>query len=71
MTSIDVGMASYQYGRFLRQSAMSVLDQFISSRYPNSLAPLVAAHAEASIPANLGVKVLGELAKKIMQEHHA
>lgn len=48
--------------------AMNLLDKLISSRYPNSLAPLIAAHAEASIPANLGTKVLGELAKKILQE---
>ncbi len=43
LTRADIG----QYPRLV--DAMSVLDQFISSRYPNSLAPLVAAHAEASI----------------------
>lgn len=48
--------------------AMSILDQLISSRYSNALAPLIAAHAEASIPANLGNKILKDLAKKLMQE---
>lgn len=32
---------------------MHLLDQLVSSRYPNSVAPLVAAHAEAAITSNL------------------
>lgn len=46
--------------------AMSLLDSIVSSRYPNALAPLVAAHAEAAIPLNLGRKVLEQLAKELL-----
>ena len=46
--------------------AMSLLDSLVSSRYPNALAPLVAAHAEAAIPLNLGRKVLEQLAKELL-----
>jgi hypothetical protein len=45
-----------------------LLDELISSRYPNSLQPIVAAHAEASIPFNLGKKVLERLARDLTTE---
>lgn len=48
--------------------AMSVLDSLVSSRYPHALAPLVAAHAEAAIPLNIGTKVLARLAKELMAD---
>jgi hypothetical protein len=48
--------------------ALSLLDSVVSSRYPNALAPLVAAHSEAAIPLNLGRKVLEQLAKELMHE---
>ena len=44
---------------------MSLLDQVVSVRFPNAITPLVEAHAEASIPLNLGVKIL----EKIAREH--
>jgi hypothetical protein len=33
--------------------AMNMLDKLVSSRYPNSVSPLISAHAEAAIPLNL------------------
>ena len=48
--------------------AAMLLDELISSRYPNSLQPIVAAHAEASIPFNLGKKVLERLARDLTAE---
>jgi len=48
--------------------ATALLDQLVCSRYPNSLAPLVAAHAEAAIPLNIGKKVLERLARELVSE---
>jgi hypothetical protein len=47
---------------------LALLDQFVSSRYANSLTPIISAHAEASIPLNLGAKVLTQLARALMGE---
>ncbi len=55
-----------QYPRL--SDAMSLLDQVVSSRYPNALTPLVSAHAEAAIPLNLGKRVLEQLARELMSE---
>ena len=46
--------------------AMTLLDQVVSSRYPNSISPLISAHAEAAIPLNLGKKVLETMAKELI-----
>ncbi len=48
--------------------AMNMLDKLISSRYPNSLAPIVAAHSEAAIPLHLGQRVLERLARELMAD---
>ena len=53
-----------QYPRLA--DALGLLDQLVSSRYPNSLSPLISAHAEAAIPMNLGARVLEEMAKKLI-----
>jgi hypothetical protein len=53
-----------QYPRLA--DAMNLLDHLVSSRYANALTPLIAAHAEAAIPLNLGKKVLEDLARKLM-----
>ncbi len=45
--------------------AVNLLDPLVSSRYPNALTPIVAAHAEAAIPLNLGKKVLERLAREL------
>lgn len=46
--------------------ALGLLDQLASSRYPNSLAPIISAHAEAAIPLNLGKRVLAEIAQRLV-----
>lgn len=44
---------------------MNMLDELISSRYPNSCSPLVSAHAEAAIPLNLGKRIFDDIAREI------
>lgn len=44
---------------------MHLIDQLVSSRYPNSVSPLISAHAEASIPLNLGKRIFEDIAKEI------
>ena len=45
--------------------AMHLLDQLVSNRYPNSVSPLVSAHAEAAIPMNLGKRIFEDLAREL------
>lgn len=45
----------------------NLLDKLVTSRFPNALAPIVSAHAHASIPLHLGQKVLTQLARVLMQ----
>jgi hypothetical protein len=54
------------YPRF--GAACSLLDKVVSSRYPNSVSPLITAHAHAAIPLALGAKVLRQLAMALMRE---
>jgi len=44
---------------------MNLLDELVSSRYPNSVSPLVSAHAEAAIPLNLGKRIFDDIAREI------
>ena len=53
------------YGEF--PSACALLDSLASSRFPNSVSPLISAHAQAAIPLQLGTKVLQQLAKALMK----
>ena len=46
---------------------MNLLDQLVSSRYPNSVSPLVSAHAEAAIPLNLGNRIFEDMAREIRE----
>lgn len=46
----------------------ALLDKLVTSRFPNALAPIVSAHAQASIPLHLGQKVLRQLAQVLMQQ---
>lgn len=55
-----------QYPRLA--DAIGLLDQIVSSRFPNAIVPLVSANAEAAIPLRLGNKVLEKLAKELMAE---
>jgi hypothetical protein len=52
------------YPRF--SAVCALLDRLVSSRYPNAISPIISAHAEASIPLNLGAKVLKQLAQALM-----
>ena len=52
------------YPRF--SAVCSLLDRLVSSRFPNAISPLISANAEASIPLNLGTKVLKQLAQALM-----
>jgi len=47
---------------------MNVLDELVSSRYPNSISPLVSAHAEAAIPLNLGKRIFDDIAREIREK---
>jgi hypothetical protein len=49
-------------------TACALLDKLVSSRYPNSLSPLISAHSHAAIPLHLGAKVLKQLARALMRE---
>jgi hypothetical protein len=49
--------------------AMRLLDELVSSRYPNSVSPLVSAHAEAAIPMNLGQRIFEDLAREIRKRN--
>ncbi|MDR2409349.1 MAG: DNA double-strand break repair nuclease NurA [Bacteroidales bacterium] len=44
---------------------LELLDQLASNRYPNSISPLISAHAEAAIPLNLGRRLFDDIAKEI------
>lgn len=46
---------------------MHLLDQLASSRYPNSVSPLISAHSEASIPLNLGKRIFEDIAREIRE----
>jgi len=47
---------------------MCLLDRVVSNRYPNSLSPLISAHAEASIPLNIGTKLFENIAREIREK---
>jgi hypothetical protein len=47
-------------------TVISLLDKLASSRYVNSVSPLIAAHSHAAIPLHLGTKVLKSLASALM-----
>jgi hypothetical protein len=54
-----------QYPRL--SDLMNILDELVSSRYPNSVSPLVSAHAEAAIPLNLGKRIFDDIAREIRE----
>lgn len=64
----DISTASpTQYSRL--GDVMELLDHMVSSRYPNSITPLISAHAEAAIPLNHGKRLFEEIARKIREGH--
>jgi hypothetical protein len=55
-----------QYSRLA--DVMELLDHMASSRYPNSVTPLISAHAEAAIPLNLGRRLFESIANDIIKQ---
>lgn len=53
-----------QYPRLA--DALNLLDSLETTRYPNALIPLTAAHAEATLPMNIGRRILESLARELM-----
>ncbi len=46
----------------------ATLDRLVSSRFPNSVGPIVTAHSHAAIPLLLGTKVLQQLARALVKK---
>jgi hypothetical protein len=44
------------------------LDELLSARYPDAVVPLIAAHAEAAIPIQMGRRVLEQIAREMVGE---
>lgn len=62
----DIGTANPdQFSRLL--DLMNLLDNVASNRYPNSITPLISAHAEAAIPLNIGQKIFDAIAREIRE----
>jgi hypothetical protein len=53
------------YPSFGRTCAL--LDKLVSSRFPNSVGPIITAHSHAAIPLVLGTKVLEQLARALVK----
>jgi len=61
-------LATADVSQFSRlKDVMVLLDQLVSSRYPNAVVPLVSAHAEAAIPFNIGQKLFEQIARQIIE----
>ena len=48
-------------------STCALLDKLVSSRFPNSVGPIITAHSHAAIPLVLGTKVLEQLARALVK----
>jgi hypothetical protein len=48
-------------------SVCATLDKLVSSRFPNSVGPVITAHSHAAIPLTLGTKVLEQLARALVK----
>jgi len=46
---------------------ITLLDMVVSNRYPNSLSPIISAHAEAAIPLNIGTRLFEDIAREIRE----
>lgn len=57
-----------QYSRLA--DVMELLDHMASSRYPNSVTPLISAHAEAAIPLHLGRRLFESIAEDIINQNN-
>ncbi len=50
-------------------SICAILDKVVSSRFPNSVGPIITAHSHAAIPLTLGTKVLQQLARALVKSN--
>ena len=67
-TEEQFDLSTAQPGQFPRLAdALVMLDKISSNMYPNSLSPLIAAHAEAAIPLHLGTDILKDIARKAVR----
>lgn len=53
------------------KDVMELLDSLVSSRYHNSITPLISAHAEAAIPFNMGQKLFEQIARQIIEREYS
>lgn len=60
---------SEQFSRLA--DVMGLLDRLASNQYPNSVSPLISAHAEAAIPLNIGKRIFEDIAREIRQRTNA
>lgn len=61
-------LSTAEVSQFSRlKDVMKLLDSLVSSRYPNSITPLISAHAEAAIPFNMGQKLFEQIARQIVE----
>lgn len=76
LVPVDVCYTDYQFNLNTAQpnqysrlaDVMELLDHMASSRYPNSVTPLISAHAEAAIPLNLGRRLFESIANDIIKQ---
>ena len=67
-TKKEMNLSTAEVSQFSRlKDIMELLDQIVSSRYPNSITPLISAHAEAAIPFNMGQKLFEQIARQILE----
>ena len=67
----DDDLDTAQISQFPRiQDALHLLDQLISSQYPNATVPLVEAHAQAAIARGMNGRILEKLTKDLAGTGH-
>lgn len=71
-TDYERDLRTSNIDQFVRLAdVMNLLDQMVSSRYPNSVTPLISAHAEAAIPLSLGKRIFEDIAREIREKSNA
>ena len=68
-TDVQKDISTANVNQFSRLGdVMNLLDTLVSSRHPNSVSPLISAHAEAAIPLNLGKRIFEDIAREIREK---
>ena len=47
--------------------SLNILDELVSVRYPDAIVPIIAAHAEAAIPMQMGRRVLEQITRELVE----